>query len=153
NDPQILYYATGEMNNSGDSFAGTGVYKSIDAGRTWTLLVDDSPVPKDPTLNRLDNTQAYDGVSNPIYGLTVSKSAIDPTNDNIISRPPGTKGVNTPPTANAPLPGIYRYNPAATESKWFNLTSRTTYGRNSLNGQGTAPPKTPGPEDDYRMSF
>ena len=34
---------TGETNASGDSYYGTGVYKSIDSGRTWSLLIDSSP--------------------------------------------------------------------------------------------------------------
>ena len=39
-DPRVIYLGTGETNNSGDSFYGSGVYKSIDSGRTWTLLTN-----------------------------------------------------------------------------------------------------------------
>jgi len=34
-DPNILWVGTGEANNSRSSYWGDGVYKSIDAGRTW----------------------------------------------------------------------------------------------------------------------
>ena len=34
-DPNIIYYGTGEANIFRSSMAGTGVYKSTDAGKTW----------------------------------------------------------------------------------------------------------------------
>jgi photosystem II stability/assembly factor-like uncharacterized protein len=37
-DPAHLYVGTGEANASGDSYAGTGVYESTDAGETWSFL-------------------------------------------------------------------------------------------------------------------
>ena len=37
-NPLTVYLATGEANNSADSFYGRGVYKSTDAGHTWALL-------------------------------------------------------------------------------------------------------------------
>jgi hypothetical protein len=36
--PSIIYAGTGEANNSGDSYGGTGLLKSLDGGATWTLL-------------------------------------------------------------------------------------------------------------------
>jgi len=36
-NPNVLYVGTGEVNSSGDSYEGTGVYKSVDAGATWTF--------------------------------------------------------------------------------------------------------------------
>ena len=37
-DANILYVGTGEKNSSRSSYAGSGVYKSLDAGNTWTHL-------------------------------------------------------------------------------------------------------------------
>lgn len=35
---QVLYCGTGEANGSGDSYPGTGIYKSTDGGSTWTHI-------------------------------------------------------------------------------------------------------------------
>lgn len=35
-NPNILYAGTGEANSSSDSYEGTGIYKSTDAGANWT---------------------------------------------------------------------------------------------------------------------
>jgi photosystem II stability/assembly factor-like uncharacterized protein len=37
-DPKILYVGTGEKNSSRSSYAGSGVYKTTDAGRSWSHL-------------------------------------------------------------------------------------------------------------------
>jgi photosystem II stability/assembly factor-like uncharacterized protein len=37
-DPQILYVGTGEANGSGDSYPGTGIYKSTNGGANWTHI-------------------------------------------------------------------------------------------------------------------
>jgi photosystem II stability/assembly factor-like uncharacterized protein len=37
-DPSKIYLGTGESNAAGDSYAGTGVYRSTDAGATWQFL-------------------------------------------------------------------------------------------------------------------
>jgi photosystem II stability/assembly factor-like uncharacterized protein len=37
-DPNILYAGTGEKNSSRSSYAGTGVYKTADGGKTWKHL-------------------------------------------------------------------------------------------------------------------
>ncbi|GAB4327844.1 MAG: exo-alpha-sialidase [Candidatus Zixiibacteriota bacterium] len=38
NDPNTIYVGTGESNTAGDSYEGTGIYKSTDAGATWTFV-------------------------------------------------------------------------------------------------------------------
>jgi len=38
NDPNIVYVGTGDVNISGYPFIGDGVYKSTDAGETWTNI-------------------------------------------------------------------------------------------------------------------
>ncbi len=37
-NPNVLYYGTGELNYSGDSQYGDGLYKTTDAGATWTKI-------------------------------------------------------------------------------------------------------------------
>lgn len=37
-NPDILYVGTGEANGANDTYDGTGVYKSIDAGATWNFV-------------------------------------------------------------------------------------------------------------------
>jgi len=37
-DPSVLYVGTGEANAAGNMFEGTGVYRSVDAGSTWTHM-------------------------------------------------------------------------------------------------------------------
>lgn len=36
-NPQVLYCGTGEANLSADSYAGVGIYRSLDGGQTWHL--------------------------------------------------------------------------------------------------------------------
>ncbi len=37
-DANTLWVGTGEANSSGDSYPGTGIYKTIDAGSSWTFV-------------------------------------------------------------------------------------------------------------------
>jgi len=37
-DPDVLYLGTGEANSSGDSYAGTGLYRTTDGGLSWEYL-------------------------------------------------------------------------------------------------------------------
>src|SRR5439155_10422234 len=57
NNSKILYAGTGETNNSSDSFYGTGIYRSTDAGQTWSLLTDSL-------------------LGNPLYGKGISKIVV-----------------------------------------------------------------------------
>jgi photosystem II stability/assembly factor-like uncharacterized protein len=58
-NPNRLYLGTGEANSSGDSYAGTGIYRSTDSGATWEHI----------------------GLPNSHH---IGKIAIDPTNSNRI---------------------------------------------------------------------
>lgn len=90
-----LYAGTGEANASGDSEAGVGIYKSTDAGATWTKLP---------------------GSEAAFYARSISSIVLDPTNPNImyVSSTRGVRGVSsvtggtttTPPVA-APF-GLYK---------------------------------------------
>ena len=59
NNPDIVYVGTGDPNSTGDTFYGTGIYVSKDAGVTWSLLTDNNGL-------------------NPFDGKAVSKIVIDP---------------------------------------------------------------------------
>ncbi len=41
-DPNIIWAGTGEANNAGDNYEGTGIYKSTDYGTTWNQMGLDS---------------------------------------------------------------------------------------------------------------
>ena len=60
--PPILYVGTGEINEAGDSYYGTGIMKSVDGGNTWTLT-----------------TTANSGAIS-LLGLGFSKILVDPAN-------------------------------------------------------------------------
>ena len=38
NNPDIIWVGTGEQNSSRSSYAGTGIYKTIDGGKTWKCM-------------------------------------------------------------------------------------------------------------------
>ncbi|MFI5144811.1 MAG: T9SS type A sorting domain-containing protein [Ignavibacteria bacterium] len=59
-NPNVLYYGTGELNYSLDSHYGNGIYKSTNAGVSWTQ------------------------VATTAVGSYIGKIVIDPTNSNII---------------------------------------------------------------------
>ena len=37
-NPNVVYYGTGELHYSGDSFYGDGLFRSLDAGATWSKI-------------------------------------------------------------------------------------------------------------------
>lgn len=55
-NPDTIYCGTGEANLSLDSYPGVGLYKSIDAGRTWQLIasVDRTGIPRHLGVIALD---------------------------------------------------------------------------------------------------
>src|SRR5262249_34687342 len=44
NVPATVYCGTGEANLSADSYAGVGLYRTLDGGATWTLLAASATV-------------------------------------------------------------------------------------------------------------
>jgi len=43
-DPNTLYYATGEQHNALDNFPGDGLFRSTDAGASWTKISPDTQI-------------------------------------------------------------------------------------------------------------
>ena len=149
--PNILYFGTGEGNNSHDSFYGSGVYRSTDFGETWSLLTDPS-LPSFPG----------DGAGNPLYGFAINKIVVDSPNNIIYVATSdlsanGLLGAGTTNTPYAHNAGVWRYD--LKKQSWFNLTNLASVGRvtgrsaqnpNALNSVG---PGTPGPDDNYNFEF
>ncbi|MDW8244843.1 MAG: hypothetical protein RMJ88_16695, partial [Thermogemmata sp.] len=132
-NPRVIYFGTGEGNNSPDSYYGTGVYKSTDSGRTWTLLTN------------IDN-------SNPLQGQAVNKIVVDPNDENRIYVATSILAQNGNPTSPA---GVWRYDSSQT---WVNLTTIVSSTRSGNppspnSGFPSSAPNTPGPDDDWRISF
>jgi photosystem II stability/assembly factor-like uncharacterized protein len=98
NDPSILYFGTGEANSSGDSYAGTGVYRTTDSGSTWEFV----------------------GLPNSHH---IGKIAIDPTNSNRIFVAATGKLFGTNPDR-----GIYRTTDAGTNWELVHFVSDSTAG-------------------------
>jgi autotransporter-associated beta strand protein len=137
NDTRVIYLGTGEANGSvpglsvsPDSFYGTGVYESTDAGATWTLLTNS------------------DG-TNPLFGLAVSKIVVDPGPSPFAAATSTFSGLSVPPPSgsvvaspqdlptgiiyvatsdqvtNPPpgigVPGVYRFNASTTQVQTLTL--------------------------------
>jgi autotransporter-associated beta strand protein len=130
-NPNIVYLGTGNADNGLNDFYGTGVFMSADAGKDFTLLVNP------------DN-------SNPLYGLAVSKVVVDPANPNLIYVATSDMATNRPASA-AGSAAVWRWN----GTSWFNLTATVSAARSTgaPNGPNGAPPNTPGPDDDWRITF
>lgn len=60
-NPNVLYYGTGELNYSGDSQYGDGIFKSTNAGLNWSKVATATEV-----------------------GTRISKIIVDPTNSNVV---------------------------------------------------------------------
>ena len=131
-DPRVIYLGTGEGNNSGDSFYGTGVYKSTDSGRTWNLVAN--------------NGSNF----NPLMGTAINRIVVDPTNANLFYVATADFAVNS--NAAPGTVGVWRFN----GTSWLNLTSLVSLVRGTQVGQApftNTPVGTPGPDDDYRITF
>ncbi len=121
-DPTTIYYGTGEADNSGDSFAGTGVYVSHDSGRTWSLLSSSNPTATNPL--------------NPMNGLSISKIVIDPSNAGTLFVATSDLQVNGEAQKGATSTvGVWRYM----SNKWFNLTNVLSLQRSTAGGVSGVP--------------
>jgi autotransporter-associated beta strand protein len=131
-DPRVLYYGTGEADNSGDSYAGTGLYVSTDSGHSWSLVAGvNAPV-------------------NPLLGLSVSKIAVDYHNPSLVYVATSDLQINGEARSGLPSTvGIWRFDGA----HWLNMTSIVSLARNPATAPKKGAPNTPGPDDDYRLSF
>jgi hypothetical protein len=102
-----LYAGTGEANASGDSEAGIGIYKSIDGGKTWTLLA--STIGPITTFSPGTGTNGTYGPGNAFLGRSISSIVVDPTNANhlYVSSSRGVRGISSVTggtTTNPPTP-------------------------------------------------
>ena len=70
-NPDIVYVGTGEDNNSGDSYYGAGVLKSIDGGATWTQL-------SGPFAGPFSSSRTSGG------GARIAAIAVHPTDPNTV---------------------------------------------------------------------
>ena len=82
NNDQILYLGTGENNSSRSSYAGMGVYKSIDGGANWTFIgLGDTNRIGDLLVDPSDSNRIYVAALGPLYskggdrGIFVSQDA------------------------------------------------------------------------------
>lgn len=125
---QHIYFASGESNNTQDSFAGTGIYETIDGGRTWSLLVDSDTL---------------------FTGLTVTKMVQDPVEPDIIYV--ATGDLQTNGRSNTNNVGVWRFDLTSTApgTQWKNLTARVSTARTTA----ASAPNTPGPDDDFSIDF
>src|SRR5229473_6522406 len=85
---QIIYVGTGEANNSGDSYYGVGILKSVDGGATWTQQGAS-------TFVGVGSSSRIDG------GAHIGALAVDPNNNQIV-----LAGVQF--VSNSTNSGIYR---------------------------------------------
>ena len=109
-NPHILYLGTGEGNNTGDSYYGSGVYRSLDGGLTWTLL---------------ENTYAPNAVSNPLQGQVINKIIVDPDDVNRIYVATSDRGVFSSLATN-PTRGIRASSGASWSARDRHLVTITT---------------------------
>jgi hypothetical protein len=85
-----IYAGTGEPNASADSEAGFGIYKSTDAGNTWTHLAAHTDVPAGAGVDctcafGAGGFQTAPAYSGPAFdGRAISSIVIDPNNANTI---------------------------------------------------------------------
>src|SRR5579859_7278450 len=122
-----VWVGTGEANTNSDSYAGTGVYRSTDDGRTWTAVTSSDG--SNPIVSRTVYRVAFDGSTafaatnnglfrysggnwsevlapapasdpKPYYDNQVSDVAVDPANKKHVITVVGWRGPLTPDSHN-----------------------------------------------------
>jgi autotransporter-associated beta strand protein len=179
-DPLHVYIGTGLVDNSVNSFAGTGVYQSYDGGATWSLITNGDG--SNPFAGRAITAIAFD------VNLTTNPVSGDPDNNPANARTGAgpvvyiadsdqtQDGMNGQHGNPDPAIGVYRYDPQAgvpfnprtglgsqelplpgdKNFKLFNLTNTVSWNRmpsNQLARGFTNTPGAPGPDDDFRIDF
>ena len=71
-NPNTIFLGTGDTDNAPDSFYGTGVYESQNAGQTWSLVTGAGTVDGGQTT-----------AVNPFYGKGISQMVFDPNSGNL----------------------------------------------------------------------
>src|SRR6266487_2417249 len=113
-----LYAGTGEPNSSGDSEAGFGIYKSTDAGNTWTHLAANTSVPAGAGVDctcaiGFGGFRIAPAYSGPAFdGRSISSIVVDPGNTNTlyVSSDRGVRGISSETGGTASLaPGLPPY--------------------------------------------
>ena len=121
-----LYVGTGEGNFSGDSYAGIGIYKSTDSGRTWQ-----GPYGQAQFSNRSVTTIAVDankpqhvlaGSSSGIFGVGGTPGLLTPTRGIYASNDGGqTWTLSATPAAQARVSRIVQ-DPVASTTWWAGMS-------------------------------
>lgn len=69
-NPQKIYFGTGEANSSGDSYEGTGLYMSPDGGLTWQFLgLENSRHIGRVKISPVDSSRIYVAVMGSLFGV------------------------------------------------------------------------------------
>ncbi|MBX2992942.1 MAG: T9SS type A sorting domain-containing protein [Bacteroidetes bacterium] len=111
NNPSVLYYGTGELNFSGDSWYGDGIYKTTDEGDTWTKVATTavgqrfSQLVVDPinsnivyaagSLGVFKSTNAGGTWNSTSTGNNANCLIMDPTDTQVLYTSVGGSGTNT----------------------------------------------------------
>jgi photosystem II stability/assembly factor-like uncharacterized protein len=79
-NPDVIWVGTGEGNPRNSQNAGAGVFKSLDAGRTWQFM----GLPQSRAIHRLlidphDSDVVYAGVQGPAWGETTERGVFKTT--------------------------------------------------------------------------
>ena len=81
----VIYAGTGEPNQSGDSEAGLGLYRSTDGGKTWNLLPASVPFSEGLAIATVvvdprDSSHIYFGTTLGVHGAAAAASGRRPPN-------------------------------------------------------------------------